>query len=154
MRRDRDRIEQHGNLLGEKIVCENDSSRQYNKDENVKRICKDDSALHSTSLFEAAIPARREKAQDDIQQEKRLASLILPLTDIKEEKQDRDVLHLFGFDLHKRNQKTEETRVKTHNQSTVLPNCQVYQDTASMCQHSHSTPNTLEQRNLEGQDSD
>ena len=41
--------------------------------------------------------------------------------------------------------------MKTHNQSTVLPNCQVYQDTASVCQRSHSTPNTLQQRNPEGQ---
>ena len=65
-RRDRERIEQHGNLSAEKIVRENNSSRQYNKDENVNRICKEDSALHSTSLFEAAIPARREKSQDGI----------------------------------------------------------------------------------------
>ena len=87
----------------------------------MNRICKEDSTLNSISLFEAAIPARREKAQDDIQQEKRPTSSILPVTDIKEEEQDRDVLQLFGFDLHKETRKTEETRVKTHNQSTVLP---------------------------------
>ena len=46
------------------------------------------------------------------------------------------------------------TRVKTHNQSTVLPNCQVFQDVASVCQHSYSTPNTPEQRNPEGQDAE
>ena len=44
--------------------------------------------------------------------------------------------------------------MKTHNQSTVLPNCQVYQDTASVCQRSHSTPNTREQRSTEGQDAE
>ena len=108
---------------------ENKSSRQYNKDEN--QTCKEDSALHSMSLFGAAIPARREKAQDDIQQEKRPASSILPVADIKEEGQDRDELQLFGFDLHKETRKTEETRVKTHNQNTVVSNCQVYQDTTS-----------------------
>ena len=143
MRRDRERMEQHRNSSAEKIVLENNSSIQYNKDGNVNRI----SALHSISLFEAAIPARREKAQDDIQQDKRPASSILPVTDIKEEEQYRDELQLFGFDLHKETRKTEETRVITHNQSTVLPNCQVYQDTVSVCQRSHSTPNTLEQRN-------
>ena len=115
----------------------------------MNRICKDDSALHSISLFETAIPARREKAQDDIQQEP--ASSILSATDIKEDEQDRDELQLFGFDLHKETRKIEEVRVKTHNQSTVLSNCQVYQDTASVCQRSHGTPNTSEQRNQEGQ---
>ena len=44
--------------------------------------------------------------------------------------------------------------MRTHNQSTVLPNSQVYQDTASVCQRSYSTPNTLEQRNTEGQDAE
>ena len=59
--------------------------------------------------------------------------------------------NFFGFNLHKETRKTEETRVKTHNQSTVLRNCHVYQDTASVCQRSHSTPGTLEQKNPEGQ---
>ena len=140
-------MEQHRNLLAEKIVRENNSSRQYNKDENLNRICKDDSALHSVSLFETAILARREKAQDDVQQEKRPASSML-LED------DRDELQLLGFDLHKDTTKTEETRVKTHNQSTVLPNSQVFQDAASVCQRSYSTPNTPEQRNPEGQDAE
>ena len=63
-------MEQHGNLSAEKIVRENNSSRKYNKDENVNRICKKNSAIHSISLFEIAFPASREKAQDDIQQEK------------------------------------------------------------------------------------
>ena len=71
MRRDRERIEQHRNLSAEKIVHENNSSRQYNKDENVNRICKGDSAFHSISLFETAIPTRRKKAQDDVQQQKK-----------------------------------------------------------------------------------
>ena len=97
MRRDRERMEQHRNLTADKIVHENSSSRQYNKDEKVNRICKDDSALHSVSLFEAAIPARREKAQDDLQQEKRPACSILPVTDVKEEDQDREELQLFRF---------------------------------------------------------
>ena len=154
MRRDRARMEQHRNLPAEKIVRENNSSRQYNKDENLNRICKDDSALHSVSLFETAIPARREKAQDDVQQEKRPASSILSVTDIKEDGQDRDELQLLGFDLHKETTKIEETRVKTHNQSTVLPNSQVFQDAASVCQRSYSTPNTPEQRNPEGQDAE
>ena len=132
---------------------ENNSSRQYNKDENLNRICKDDSALHSISLFETAIPARREKAYD-VQQEKRPTSSILSVTDIKEDEQDRDELQLLGFDLHKETTKVEETRVKTHNQSTVLPNCQVFQDVASACQHSYTTPNTPEQRNPEGQDAE
>ena len=57
-------MEQHRNLPAEKIVNETISSRQFNKDENLNRICKDDSALH-LSLFETAISARREKAQDD-----------------------------------------------------------------------------------------
>ena len=85
-------MEQQRNLPAEKIVRENNSSRQYNEDENLNRICKDDtdSALHSVSLFEKAIPARREKAQDDVQQEKRPASSILSVTDIKEDEQDRD----------------------------------------------------------------
>ena len=154
MRRDRDRMEQHRNLPAEKIVCENNSSRQYKKDENLNQIIKDDSALHSVSFFETAIPARREKAQDAIQQEKRPASSILSITDIKKEEQERDELQLLGLDLHKETTKIEETRVKTHNQSTVLPNCQVYQDTLSVCQRSHSTPNTPEQRNPEGQDAE
>ena len=68
MRRDGGRMEQHRNLSAEKIVRANNSSKEYNKDENVNRICKDDSALHSISLFETAIPASREKAQDGIQQ--------------------------------------------------------------------------------------
>ena len=127
MRRDRDRMEQHKNLPAEKIVRENNSSRQYNKDENLNRICKDDSALHSVSLFETAIPARREKAQDDVQQEKRPASSILSVTDIKEDGQDRDELQLLGFD---------------------------FQDAASVCQRSYSTPYTPEQRNPEGQDAE
>ena len=70
MRRDRDRMEQHRNLPAEKIVRENNSSRQHNKVENLNRICKDDGALNSVSFFETAIPARREKAQDDVQEEK------------------------------------------------------------------------------------
>ena len=151
MRRDRERMEQHRNFSAEKIVHENNSSRQYNKDEDVNRICNDDSALHSMSFFETAIPARREKAQDNIQQVKRPASAILSLTDIKEDEEDRDDLQLFGFDLHKETTKTEETRVKTHNQSTALVNSQ---DTASVCQRSHSMPNTPEQRNQEGQDAE
>ena len=120
MRRDRERMEQHRNLSAEiiHVVRENNSSRQYNKDENVNRICKDDSALHSISLSEAVIPARREKAQNYIQQEKRPAGLILRATD-NEDEQDRDELQLFGFDLHKETRKTKETRVKTHNQSTL-----------------------------------
>ena len=122
---------------------ENNSSRRYNKDENLNRICKDDSALHSISLFETAIPARRQKAQADIQQKKkRPASSILSVTDIKEDGQNRDELQLLGFDLHTETTKIEETRVKTHNQSEVLPNCQVLQGAASVCQHSYSTPNT------------
>ena len=71
MRIDRDRMKQHRNLPAEKIVRQNNSLRQYNKDENLNRICKDDSALHSMSLFKTAIPARREKAQDHVQQEKK-----------------------------------------------------------------------------------
>ena len=145
---------QHRNLPAEKIVRENNSSRQYNKDENLNRICKDDSALHSVSLLETAIPVRREKAQDDIQQEKRPASSILSVTDIKEDEQDRDKRQLLGFDLHKETIKIEETRVKTHNQSTVLPNSQVFQNAASVCQRSYSTPNTPEQRNPEAQDAE
>ena len=35
MRRDRERMEHHRNLLAEKKVQQNNSSRQYNKDENV-----------------------------------------------------------------------------------------------------------------------
>ena len=100
--------------------------------------CKDESALHSLNLFEAAIPARREKSQ-----EKRPATSILSVADIKEDEQDRDGLQLFGFDLHKETTNTEETRVKTHNQSTVLPNSQVY---ALVCQRTHSTHNTNEKR--------
>ena len=141
-------------LIGRENSARKQQFNTFNQDENINRICKDDSALHSISLFEAAIPARREKAHDNIQQEKRPASSILPVTDIKEEEQDRDELQLFGFDHQKETRKTEETRVKTHNQSTVLPNCQVYQDTASVCQLGHSTPNTLEQRNPEGQDAE
>ena len=102
-------MEQHRNLLAEKIVCENNSLRQYNKDENLNRICKDDSTLHSVSLFGTAIPARREKVQDDVLQEKRPASSILSETDIKEDEQDRDELQLLGFDLHKETTKIEET---------------------------------------------
>ena len=117
-------------------------------------ICKDDSALHSISLFETAIPERREKAQDDIQQKKRPASSILSVTDIKENEQDRDELQLLGFDLHKENTMIEETRVKTQPQSTVFPNCQVFQYAASVCKRSYSTPNTPEQRNPEGQDAE
>ena len=132
---------------------ENNSSRQYNKDENLNRICKDDSALHSVSICETGIPARREKAQGDVQQEKRPASSILLVTDIKEDGQDRDELQLLSLDLHKETTKIEETRVKTHNQSTVLPNSQVFQDTASVCQRSYR-PNTPEQRNSEGQDAE
>ena len=83
MRGDRERMEQHRNFSAEKIVRKNNSSRQYNKDENLNRICKDDSALHSIIFFfETAISARREKAQDDIQQEKRPAISILSVTDI------------------------------------------------------------------------
>ena len=70
-RRDRDRMEQYRNLPVQEMVLENNSSRQYNKDENLNRICKDDSALHSISFFETALPARREKAQDDVQQKKK-----------------------------------------------------------------------------------
>ena len=44
--------------------------------------------------------------------------------------------------------------MKTHNQSTVLPNCQVFQDAASVCQRSYSTPDTPEQRITEGQDAE
>ena len=107
------------------------------------QICKDESALHSLNLFETAIPARREKSQDGIQQEKRPATSILSVADIKEDEQDRDGLQLFGFDLHKETTNTEETRVKTHNQSTVLPNSQVY---ALVCQRTHSTHKTNEKR--------
>ena len=133
---------------------ENNSSRHYNKDENLNRICKEDSVLHSVSIFETAIPTRRVKAKDDVQQEKRPASSILSVKEYKEDEQDRDELQLLGFDLHKDTTKIEETRVKTHNQSTVLPNRQVFQDAASVCQRSYSTPNTPEQRNLEGQDAE
>ena len=154
MRRDRERIEQHRNSSADKIVHENNSSKQYNRDENVNRVCKDDSALHSISPLEAAIPVIREKAQDYLQQEKRSANSTLPVTDIKEDEQDSDELQHFGFDLHKETRKTDETRVKTHNQSTVLPNCQVCQDTAPVCQRSQNTPNTPEQRNSEGQDAE
>ena len=82
---------------------------------------------------------------------KRLTSSIISVTDIKEDEQDGDELQLLGFDLHKETTKIEETRVKTHNQSTVLPNCQVFQDAASVCQRSYSAPNTPEQRNQDGQ---
>ena len=133
---------------------ENNSSRQFNRDEDVNRICKDGSALHSISLFETAITARRVKAHDDIQQEKRPASSILSVIDNKEDEQDRDELQLLGFDLHKETKNIEETRVKTHNQSAVLPNCQVSQDAASVCQRSYSTPNTPEEKNPEGQDAE
>ena len=44
--------------------------------------------------------------------------------------------------------------MKTHKQSAVFPNCQVYQDTTSVCHRIHSTPNTPEQRNPEGQDAE
>ena len=37
-RRDRDRMEQHRNLPAQEMVLENNSSRQYNKDENLNRI--------------------------------------------------------------------------------------------------------------------
>ena len=117
--------------------------------ENVNRICKDDSALHSISFFETAIPARREKAQDDNTARKMPVSSILSVTDIKE-----DELQLLGFDLHKETTKIEETRVKTHKQSTVLPNCKVYQDTASVWQHSNTTLNTPGERNPEGLDAE
>ena len=106
-------MEQHRNSSAGKIIHENNSLRQHNKDGKVNRICKDDNALHSISLFQTAIPAGRENAQDDIQQEKRPASSILSVTDIKEDKQDRDELQLLGFDLHKETTKIEEIRVKT-----------------------------------------
>ena len=115
MRRNRERMDQHRNSSAEKIVHGNNISRQYKKDEDVNRIRKEGSALHSIrlSIFETAFPARREKAQDDIQQVKRPASSIFSVTDIKEDKQDRDEVQLFGFDLHKETTKTEETTVKT-----------------------------------------
>ena len=109
MRRDRERIEQHRNSSADKIVHENNSSKQYNRDENVNRVCKDDSALHSISPLEAAIPVIREKAQDYLQQEKRSSNSTLPVTDIKEDEQDSDELQHFGFDLHKETRKTDET---------------------------------------------
>ena len=48
----------------------------------------------------------------------------------KEDEQDRDGQQLFGFALHKETTNIDETRVKTHNQNTALPSCQVYQDKA------------------------
>ena len=71
-RRDKERMEQHRNLSAEKIGQENNSIRQCHKVETVNRICKDDSTLHTISLLETAIPTRRQKAQDDIQQEKKV----------------------------------------------------------------------------------
>ena len=67
------------------------------------------------------------------------------MTDIKEDEQDRDEQQLFGFAFQQETIKIEETRVKTHNQRTVLPNGRVYQE------QSYSTPNTPEQRNPEVQ---
>ena len=133
---------------------ENNSVRQYHKAETVNRIRKDDGALLSLSLLETAIPTRKEKAHDNIQQEKRPSYTILSETDIKEDEQDRDEQQLFRFTLDKEITKIEETRVKTHNQSTVLSNCQVYQDTSSVCQPTYSVPNTPEQRTLQGQDAE
>ena len=43
----------------------------------------------------------RNKSVSDVKQEKRPASSILSVTDIKEDGQDRDELQLLGFDLHK-----------------------------------------------------
>ena len=113
LRTERERMEQHRNLSAEKIVHENNSIRQNHKAENANRICKDDSALHSISLFETAIPARREKAHDDIQQEERPGNTIVPETDIEENAWDRDEQQLFGYALHKETTKIEEMRVKT-----------------------------------------
>ena len=85
---------------------------------------------------------------------KRPDNSMLSVTDIKEDEQDRAELQLSGFDLHKETTKIQETRVKTRNQSTVHPNSQVFQDAASVCQRSYSTPNTPERRHPQSQDAE
>ena len=50
--------------------------------------------------------------------------------------------------------KIEETTVKTLNPSTVLPDCQIYQDLTFVCQRTYSAPNTPEQRALAGQEAE
>ena len=101
-------MKQHRNLAAGKIGQENNSKGQYHKAETVNRVCKDDGALHSVSLLETAIPARREKAQEDIQQEKKNPGntvMLLSETDIKEDEQDRDEQQLFGLGVHTKNYK-------------------------------------------------
>ena len=65
-----------------------------------------------------------------IYSKKKALSGILSETDIKEDEQDRDKQQLFGFTL---TTKIEETRVKTCNQSTVLPNIVKYIKTRLLC---------------------
>ena len=67
----------------------------YNKDEDVNRICKDDRALHSESLPETAIPARRERKHET--QEERSGNTILLETYIKGDEQGRNEQQLFQF---------------------------------------------------------
>ena len=73
---------------------------------------------------------------------------------MKDDEQDRDEQQLFGLALYKETTKIEETRVETHNQSTVLPNCQFYQGMASVCQASYSVLTTPEQRIPAGQEAE
>ena len=71
MRGDRERMEQHRNFSAEKIVRKNNSSRQYNKDENLNRICKDDSALHSIIFFSKQLSPREERKHKTIYSKKK-----------------------------------------------------------------------------------
>ena len=114
-RRDKERIEQHRNLSAEKQF--KTIKQRWKRD----RIYKDDSALHSTSLFETAIPARRQKAQEDIHQAKRLTNSILSVTDIKEDKQDRDELQLFGLYFLKKNPYKDRTDESENKQTKHGP---------------------------------
>ena len=56
----------------------------------------------------------------------------------------------FGFAFHKDTTRIEETRVKTQPKHSPYK-LSIYLNMVSVCQHSYSTPNALEQRTLDGQ---
>ena len=109
-------MEQYRNLLAEKIE-------------------------HFIILFKIPTSTQGKKAQDHIQQVKKKTTQHNNRTDIKEINRI-EMSSNFAVSHNKiRRDENENTQPKLS-----APNCQVNKDTASVCQRSHSTPNTPKQK--------
>ena len=123
-------VERHVMLRREEMDPRNSSPNERNGTAAMNQIYKDDSALHSLSLFDRSTssPTNRETAQHERKQAKSPNNKVPLKTAVKKDQQGGGEQQIFATTLGKEAREKDETRPKVKNQCTDLSNSQGDQD--------------------------